>query len=551
MLIASRSHTTGPSPRWGQSAVYLEQSNVVLFVGGQTAANGTLTNDVYALDVAAAKNHTSNKSNSWVKLSSDGLDANAFAAAVVSPGSPGNSSEQVFIIGGAVEDCDQAAPLYVWTSGNTTDGKGWMQGTWSSPNVTSPPVRRRGAKAVLVSESLATKASGKAASNGTAEPAILVLGGRADESTCYKGPNLVKKSNPNADYLGMDFWQVINALEGDSSKAPMQTPLLAMEMGARPTSVNGQTAALPLLNYALVRIPGAAPDGSEDRILFLGGRDASGKYSSFNKFWVLDVKTGEWQQWDSTGDIPSGRAGHSATLMPDGNLLMHGGYSDANGDGKSAPTSDTYILNINQTPAQWSQPTYASSGKADAPARAFHSAVMAGDVLVVGFGVDGWQHGATPNTAAETRDMQSIYFLDTSSAKGWSWTQVAPDALAATPPSNDIASSTDSQDGASQNAPNSASNFAAQGPVNDGQAASASSSSPSQGAQQPQVDGSSAQQGSAAGPCECFRANEARDGTLTRTHCFSSHKRRHCGTCESDWKRNECTASQLSGECRC
>jgi hypothetical protein len=110
--------------------------------------------------------------------------------------------------------------------------------------------------------------------------------------------------------------------------------------------------------------------------------------------------------------------GHSATALNDGRIVVFGGVGE-----QGTPLPKTYILEISSDSSwHWSVPDVSNS-IITSPARAWHSATLAEDgVIVVAFGLD----GATGET------VEDIYFLRTSpTMENWRWSESNPLALAA------------------------------------------------------------------------------------------------------------------------
>ncbi len=290
-----------PSRRWGQTATFLPAHNVVLVVGGQTGLSGAITNDVWALDVSGLSSNTSSSnatSQSWRRLSSEGLPAHAYAAAS-SVIDPADSSEKLWIVGGVTQNCVQDAPAYVWSApvGNITAGN------WTAvyPDNGVSPSRRRGAKAVAL-----------ATTNSTS---IMVSGGTYDVSTC---------ASSNGTYMGVDMWSQSSSFSTSSSpliSSSSATAHVVIDIAAGTSYSSVQSLALDprmrdfsLTDYTTVVLPANGTCG--EKVLFLGGKDQNNNLAPLDKFWALDVATGDWEHWNATGLIPSGRMGHTAVATP-------------------------------------------------------------------------------------------------------------------------------------------------------------------------------------------------------------------------------------------
>ncbi|PWN49630.1 hypothetical protein IE53DRAFT_380403 [Violaceomyces palustris] len=406
-----------PSPRWGHSASYLPSHDVVLFVGGQTDKNGSVTNDVFGLDLSPLSSNASSpdasSSKLWTRLSSEGLPPHAFASSAVTKDSQPDSIERLWVVGGLTENCAVDAPMYMWS---TLTGD-WRNGTWTTPTVHNAPPRRKGAKAIQVPPS--TALGGSNSSSTSDITSFMVLGGVSDKSVCM-AENGKKKS---LDYHSLDFWSTNSTSFAPGNRSASFTPVQAVPMSVRSLALDKSMSDLSLVDYATVLIPGnprANPNrpAHSDRVLFLGGRDTSGGIAPFDEFWVLELDTGNWERWNSTGDVPSGRIGHTAVRTTDGKIVVHGGYINGTNSTstKQKPTNEIFVLDPSVTPAQWSRPSY-GNGTTEAPARAFHTAVMANDVMIIGFG-----EGASSASGQEsTGSVEFLHFMDTSNKEAWVW----------------------------------------------------------------------------------------------------------------------------------
>ncbi|TKY85996.1 hypothetical protein EX895_004821 [Sporisorium graminicola] len=355
-----------PTKRWGQTATYLPTHNLVLVVGGQTTLAGEITNDVYALDVAdmsAASLASNSTAQSWQRLSSDGLPAHAYAAASAAV-DPADGTEKLWILGGITQDCATDAPAYVWSApvGNATAG------TWAAVHSDNGviPARRRGAKAATL-----------ASANSTS---IMVSGGYFDATTC---------ASSNGTYMGVDMWSYSSS--SVHSNSAIETAHVGIDMtgtayaSIQSLALDSRMRDFSLTDYTTVVLPANGTCG--EKVLFLGGKDQTGSMAPLNKFWALDVASGDWEHWNATGLIPSGRMGHTAVVTPDGKVILHGGYLQdptlftTNND----PISEVFILDPRQTPARWDAAVWTSASSRP-PALAYHSAVMADQIMMVSFG---------------------------------------------------------------------------------------------------------------------------------------------------------------------
>lgn len=116
--------------------------------------------------------------------------------------------------------------------------------------------------------------------------------------------------------------------------------------------------------------------GSE--VYVFGGYDGQ---KNHNELYVFDVTVMEWRQPHVDGVRPSGRNGHSASLLYGGRqILILGGWL---GNGPLA-AGDMHILNLH--PLYWTQPTF--GGDPPGPCN-MHTADLVGQTLLVFRGGDG------------------------------------------------------------------------------------------------------------------------------------------------------------------
>ncbi len=128
------------------------------------------------------------------------------------------------------------------------------------------------------------------------------------------------------------------------------------------------------------------PDG---RVLVVGGRNASGYLAG------AELYDGAAGAWSSTGDLASARYDHTATLLPDGRVLAVGG--------RQAWDATHYLTSaeLYDPAANGGAGTWSATGSLTT-ARAYHTATLLPDgrVLVVG----GKGNGDAPLASAEVYD---------------------------------------------------------------------------------------------------------------------------------------------------
>lgn len=430
--------------RWGQSAVYVPDANIVLFSGGQIAASdgsSPVTNDVFALDLngdgtATSKRSHHENSTQWIQLSSKDAPLHAYSARAITRTSKYHG-QNVFLVGGSTDNCSAStAPIYMWDNGNTSQ---WRDGAWVAPAVGATakmPPRRRGATAVQVPSHLGMASENISASKHV-EPSFMVMGGEQDATTCSQDD-----SEDVSVYTSVDIWTVKNSTSLSAKRAE-GSPSAYMEVRSLPLDM--RMPNLSLVDYSAVVLPANETAKQNTRILFLGGRNSNGSLTPMTDLWALDVDTSSWLRINAIGmsrsshDIPSGRIGHSSTLLDDGLILVHGGYTSlANARNASA---STYTLDVRSDPAVWQRIAQNAAlnkrGKMDemVAGRAYHSAVLANGVLIIAFGQQSTGFNASISRAYSTQKGASgaasqLQFLDTTSSGFWTWSDSYASILA-------------------------------------------------------------------------------------------------------------------------
>lgn len=432
-----------PTARWGHTSAYLPQANVVVFVGGRSALDGSLTNDVYALDLSAAAATNSSMTNSsttaWTKLDSGALEPHAFAASTVTSNDDDDNGERLYIIGGERDSCvgtfDSAPASFVWSP--TQAGASWQNATWDQivAQETSPAASRMGMRAVQVSPGLGLNASTQQSVGGAGD-GLMVLGGAStacgeDAGSLYEGLDMMTVSQTQPSKGSMAWF-----------KSFMWTqPRQATVTDTRSLALSTSTFAdMPLADYTSVVVP----SNGTSTLVLIGGLDADDKLAPMDSLWTLDLQSGVWSMMNaSAGDVPSGRIGMASALTSDGKILIHGGYTSTKSGAN--PTSDVYTLDTTTQPAA----TWVKMEGGNSPAKAYHSAVVAGDVVVFGFGQGSSStssasqfsssSSSSSSVAADENDEAGsivdddgpVHYLDTGHPDGWMWSNSVQGVAAA------------------------------------------------------------------------------------------------------------------------
>ncbi len=84
----------------------------------------------------------------------------------------------------------------------------------------------------------------------------------------------------------------------------------------------------------------------DTRMLVWGGRDADGKCSASDVYWVLNVESGMWSRRPATGAVPAPRHSHTSVSFDSGRLVaIYGGYhEDGHFRGPSPRDTRVYVL---------------------------------------------------------------------------------------------------------------------------------------------------------------------------------------------------------------
>lgn len=398
-----------PGQRWGHSVTYLSSSNIALFVGGQLPSNNNslvLTNDVYAFDLS------DNATKPWYQLSSENLAPHAFAARALTHDDDG-SDERVFLAGGATDDCSvNTSQIFMWKA-----GKSWKDGQWSATSPSNKddvvPQLRRGARALQVPVQIGMQNQAARQAEKDGGRSFMLVGGVSDETTC---------SNSSVTHSDVNIW-TLGAGAGNGRKAKKSEA--ASTLNLRSLSLSTEMSNMSFVDYSVVYLP--ANGTQSDRVLMMGGLDANGEFTPFNELWLLNLTSGMWSRMLTTKstasglDIPLGRVGHTATRTENGTIIIYGGYTSLDQD--RVPTSDVHVLDYTVEPAVWSR-----VNSSNAPRRAYHTAFMTGQVMVVGFGQGNYSTSSvnSTNSSLQQRSISNsslgpIQFLNMADASGWTW----------------------------------------------------------------------------------------------------------------------------------
>lgn len=157
----------------------------------------------------------------------------------------------------------------------------------------------------------------------------------------------------------------------------------------------------------------AIMDTSADRIIvFAGNTGLSYNLAVTNALYSFDIATNTWAVLASTGtNVPAARSAHSAVFDSQFNrMIVYGGR-----DVDQTVLSDTYILDLSVTPAQWSKASLSNDAPARWQAAAIFDPVRKRMVIFGGM-------------KANNEPTNELWALDLSAASltNKSWTQIFP-----------------------------------------------------------------------------------------------------------------------------
>ncbi|KAF0531617.1 galactose oxidase [Gigaspora margarita] len=162
------------------------------------------------------------------------------------------------------------------------------------------------------------------------------------------------------------------------------------------------TNILPRIDYSATLLPIGL-------IIYIGGHtqltpSSAYTYTSFNDILIFDTKSLSWSNKTASGATIQPRAGHSAVLIKDGNIIIFGG---ANGAAQVYP--DLAVLNTNTW--IWSVPSNSTVNAP--PSLAFHTANLYKIYMIIAFGGKTFQKVVRPYVYSN-----NIYIFDTET---YSW----------------------------------------------------------------------------------------------------------------------------------
>ena len=168
---------------------------------------------------------------------------------------------------------------------------------------------------------------------------------------------------------------------GYGGNRPLNGPELSAELYDPVTGSWSVTGGLGMPRSG--HTPTLLPNG---KVLVAGGADSLGSDPSLNSAELYDPNTG---QWSPTGNLNTGRRGHTATLLQDGKVLVAGGFT---GGGTNGNCPCFLLLLIAQRSTI--QPReYGASSPASTSSAADTATVLQNGEILVGGGTNGRING--------------------------------------------------------------------------------------------------------------------------------------------------------------
>jgi len=434
---ASDSHhhsasTFHPKTRWGAVAGFLPTHNAIVFSGGKIDSHGTLTNETLLLDMSPLEDleqaAVNLKSPTWLKVNSSSVNHTypglQYAASTVSTKvCNGASDDSFWVIGGSTSDCsEQEVPM--WRYNLQRHMNNTFSGQWTpvfTGNQSQP--RRSHGRAIIPAHGLQRNRAA----------AMVVLGGHDEAQYCGTST----KAQEQQHDMTMDVWTLPSPFHDEcTTNSNLSKAIKHMDRNASTISLTmrGALKTVPAEDFAAVPLPIWPQKDSKtppsEPLVFIGGRDKRGELADMALPWVLDLAEGQWKRWLTVGDIPEPRVGHSVVHLKNGTLLMYGGYKADNHSTRKVeqfPTDEMYALDSTSHPGVWRRVQYNSPPEngIEPSARAYHSALLVDDVLVVAFGQQSRGMGflQVSHEKRSSMQMSQVVFMETrDTAMGFRWT---------------------------------------------------------------------------------------------------------------------------------
>ncbi|KAF0476386.1 galactose oxidase [Gigaspora margarita] len=149
--------------------------------------------------------------------------------------------------------------------------------------------------------------------------------------------------------------------------------------------------SLQCSDYAAILLPNSL-------IIYIGGRLPNGSHINMNQIQIFDTKFFTWSTNTTSGSNVRSRAGHSAVLTQNGDIILYGGATMNSTGSLISVLSDIAVLNTDTW--KWFIPDI--SGSNVPPPLAFHSAALYLNYMILAFG----------QTAISQTHTNNIYILN-------------------------------------------------------------------------------------------------------------------------------------------
>ncbi|CAB4445184.1 unnamed protein product [Rhizophagus irregularis] len=165
-----------------------------------------------------------------------------------------------------------------------------------------------------------------------------------------------------------------------------------------------------------------APEGRFDHtgtllqngiIVYIGGSSGFGEFVEMSELLLYNTNNDTWTLMNTTGDLPTRRACHSAVLTQDDRIIVYGGLTEDGGPAKD----DLVILDTSQAVYTWSKANVSTNKPLP---RYYHTATLVGYYMIVIFGRNNeFLPPTTPNE--EFILPNEVFILDTSDKSNYKW----------------------------------------------------------------------------------------------------------------------------------
>ena len=248
---------------------------------------------------------------------------------------------QVFIAGGMNDDYDYADPAELYdpststfhpdgtvsrmlhTATVLTNGDVLLAGGWGEREITAD-LRKAGSGAIQPTGSMNTPRSDGHTATLLQDGRVLIAGGSNPEANGRPKPTQTAELYDPASGKFTPAGDMTTPRSGHSAAMLPNGRVLIVGGGATGAElydpVTNSFLAAPGVSAS--RCSATAMPLADGRVLIAGGTDCSNKYTPLDTSEIYDPATG---QSTPTGKLVAPQSGHTATLMPDGRVLLVGG----------------------------------------------------------------------------------------------------------------------------------------------------------------------------------------------------------------------------------